>query len=256
MPHSSKHAPLQVTHYFTATTMLLKFITHPHHPTSLCSHPLFGLHRSSQVSVNVSRCHFSTYRNSMTYLCFMHTFMSDSILSLSLCCHLSHGNKMKPNIDRKILPLLQYHQHPLLMLQTNIIKQNTLLLEQSYIFQEWPVVCKRCAVNLFASEYDRLRSLFFVVSLLDSISQYFHPESVVPKQLNSSKFTSTQLILVKLDEFGSENHYVSPNKSLCSQYTRAGVTCPLTSTSRIISLSRHAVQSNFRLCRPTHNCSS
>lgn len=120
----------------------------------------------------------------------------------------------------------------------------------------WPVVCISCAVNLFASEYDRLRSLFTAVSLLDSTSQHFYLESVVPKQLSSSKFTSTQLILVKLDEFGSENHYISPDQSLCSQYTRARVTCPLTSTSRIISLSRHAVQYNFRLCRPTHNCSS
>ena len=51
-------------------------------PTSLCSHPLFGFHKHS---ASVDECQqvqfFYTWRNSMTHLCFIHIFLSNTILS-------------------------------------------------------------------------------------------------------------------------------------------------------------------------------
>lgn len=124
------------------------------------------------------------------------------------------------------------------------------------------MVQKSYAVNLCARESDRLRSLFDVVSpqLHNSLYHYFtslhfHPNRVTAKHLNRPN--SPELFLwLKLYKFDSEGHQVSPEQSLCSQFTRAGVTCPLTSTSSIISLNRHAVQPNLRLCRAAHNFSS
>jgi len=53
--------------------------------TSLCLHLPCGLHKHS---VSVDECRwlqlFSTRRNSIPFLCFIHTFMSDTILSDSL----------------------------------------------------------------------------------------------------------------------------------------------------------------------------
>ena len=50
--------------------------------TSLCSYPLFGHHKHSQVSVNVSGCHFfSARRNSVPQLCFICTSTSNAIVS-------------------------------------------------------------------------------------------------------------------------------------------------------------------------------
>ena len=50
--------------------------------TSLCSHPLFGLHKGS---ASVNECQwvsfFSAWRNSLIYLCFIHTSVSDTTLS-------------------------------------------------------------------------------------------------------------------------------------------------------------------------------
>ena len=60
--------------------------------TLLCQHLLFGLHKCSATSVNVSGAIFCTWRNSVTHLCFLHTSISDTILSLY--CHLSQGNNM------------------------------------------------------------------------------------------------------------------------------------------------------------------
>ena len=49
---------------------------------SLCSHPLFGLQKRS---ANIDECQwmpfFSTWGNSMSHLCFIHTSMSDAFVS-------------------------------------------------------------------------------------------------------------------------------------------------------------------------------
>ena len=66
----------------------------PKHTTSLCSHPLFGLHQHSQVSINVSGCCFPHQGIQL------HIFASYTLLCqtpfcawLPLCCH-KNGNKM------------------------------------------------------------------------------------------------------------------------------------------------------------------
>ena len=61
--------------------------------TSLCSDPLFGLHKHSS---RVDECRWvpflSTSRNSITHLCSAHTFMSDTIVSdcpSAAICHMA-----------------------------------------------------------------------------------------------------------------------------------------------------------------------
>ena len=61
--------------------------------TSLCSHPLFGLHKSS---ASVNKCQWvpfiSTWRHPMPHLYFICTSMSDTILSdcpSSTICHMA-----------------------------------------------------------------------------------------------------------------------------------------------------------------------
>jgi len=49
---------------------------------------------AQQALMNVSGCHFSTWRNSFPHLCFVHTSMYMAFVRLPLCCHLSHSNKM------------------------------------------------------------------------------------------------------------------------------------------------------------------
>ena len=59
--------------------------------TSLCSHPLFGLHKHS---ASINKCQrvpfFSSWKNSVTHLCFLGTSMSNAILSdcpcAAICC--------------------------------------------------------------------------------------------------------------------------------------------------------------------------
>jgi len=65
---------------------------------------------------------FSAQRNSITPLLHVHFHIRHQFFKLPLCCHLSYGNKMKWNIDRKLHPLLPYHQHLLLMSWVNTIK--------------------------------------------------------------------------------------------------------------------------------------
>ena len=68
---------------------LLERSTYP----SLCSHPPCGLCRHS---VNIDECQwvqlFSAWRTAVTLLCFIHPPVSDAILSVPLCCHLSHSH--------------------------------------------------------------------------------------------------------------------------------------------------------------------
>jgi len=121
-------------------------VTHP----SLCSHPLFGLH---QRSASVSECQwvpfFSAGKNSMVHLWSIYVSMSDTILSLPLCCHLSHGNKMSQNIGGEVQPLLPYHHHLPLVLWAIVIKQKALLLEQPSYFTSFLMWKLHALTNVF-----------------------------------------------------------------------------------------------------------
>ena len=73
---------------------------------SLCSHPLTVFKNVQQASMNVS---FScTEEFDDTPLLQLHSHVRCHSVSLSLCCHLSHGNKMEWNISGKVQPLLPY----------------------------------------------------------------------------------------------------------------------------------------------------
>jgi len=90
----------------TSLSPLLKSL-----PTvSLCSHPLFGLHKGSASIVSVNGSHFFLHG-----IIQFHTFVR-----LPLCCHLSHSNKMLWNTVGKVQPLLPSHQHPPLTSWANI----------------------------------------------------------------------------------------------------------------------------------------
>jgi len=68
----------------------------------------------------------------MTHLCFMHTSMSDGILSecpSAAICHTATG--CNGDGGGEVQPLLLYHQHPPVTLWANIIKKEALLLEQA-----------------------------------------------------------------------------------------------------------------------------
>jgi len=72
---------------------------------------------------------FSACRKSMTYLCFIHSFMSDTILSncpFTAICHTA--TKCNRQLEGRF-SLYCYVAKPL-MSGANIIKQETLLLEQ------------------------------------------------------------------------------------------------------------------------------
>jgi len=67
--------------------------TETHYSPPHCSYLLFGLHK---CSARIDECQwidfFSTWRNSMTYLCFIHTSVLDSILSdcpSATICHMA-----------------------------------------------------------------------------------------------------------------------------------------------------------------------
>ena len=69
----------------------LKHSTNP----SLHSHPLFGLHKHSKASVNISGCHFlRTEESSSSPLLHMHFHVRHHSVRLPLCCHLLHSNNM------------------------------------------------------------------------------------------------------------------------------------------------------------------
>jgi len=107
---------------FTLLSLLLKRTTHG--LTVLTSH-LLSIN-VQQASVNASGCHFSMWRNSFPQLSFIHTSMSDAMLS-----------------DCPLLPSVTQQQNGMKCWQegststaipqtsANIVKQEALLLEQS-----------------------------------------------------------------------------------------------------------------------------
>jgi len=113
-----------------------------HHPQHPCAHIhcLVSIN-IQQMSTNVGGYHFFHMEEfSDTPLLHTHFHVRCQSVRLSLCWHLSHGNKMQWDIGGKAQPLLPYHQHPPLMSWTNIIKQEALLSEQpsSICFPEEP----------------------------------------------------------------------------------------------------------------------
>jgi len=90
---------------------------------SLCSQPLFGLHKCSVSIDECERVHFFfSWRTLTTHFCFIHTSMSDAILSEFPPAAICHTATKCNNTGGKIQPLLPSHQHPPLILWTNIIK--------------------------------------------------------------------------------------------------------------------------------------
>ena len=81
--------------------------------------------------MNANGCHFFCMEEfSSTPLLHPHFHVRRNFVRLSLCCHLSHGNKIWWNTGGKVQPLLPYHQYPPLMVWTNTIKYEALLPEQ------------------------------------------------------------------------------------------------------------------------------
>ena len=103
----------------TITLPLLKCIT-----TVSCAHTYHLVSITiQQTSMNVSGCHFVRVEEfSDTPLLHTHFHVRCHSVRPSFCCHLSHRNKIKWDIGRKVQPLLPYHQHPSLVLWANIIK--------------------------------------------------------------------------------------------------------------------------------------
>lgn len=106
--------------------------------TWLFQYPLFALHKHS-TSINEFQWvqFFSTWTRSITHLFFMCVSVSDVIVRLSLCCHLT--TKFNDTLAwinvlmihwHEVEPLLPYYQYLPLTLYVNIIKQETLHLEQ------------------------------------------------------------------------------------------------------------------------------
>ena len=87
----------------------LKFTTH--HltvPTSTVQSPE-TLSNSQWMSVGA--VYFHTGKLNSAHLLCMPFHLRCHCVRLSLCCHLSHGNKMEWNIGGNVQPLLPYHQH-------------------------------------------------------------------------------------------------------------------------------------------------
>jgi len=101
-----------------------------HHPSPHCahSHCLVSIN-TQQAMMNISGCHFSTWRNSVLPLCFIHTSTSDAITSscptAAICLTATKWN----STDGKVQPLLLHHQSSPLVLWANIIKKEAFLLE-------------------------------------------------------------------------------------------------------------------------------
>jgi len=98
-------------------------------------------HKHSASTSDINGCHFFHMEEfSDTPLLHTHLHVRFQSVRLSLCWHLSHGNKMQWDIGGKAPPLVPSHQHPPLMSWTNIIKQEALLSEQpsSICFPEEP----------------------------------------------------------------------------------------------------------------------
>ena len=121
----------------TVIVPLLKCTTH--HLTVLTSTLQLedvGLHKHSASGDECqSAIFFSAWRNSAPHLCFIHTSISDAILSSCPSAAICHtATKCWWDTGRKVQPLLPHHQHPPLTSWANIIKQEALLLEQPSYF--------------------------------------------------------------------------------------------------------------------------
>lgn len=81
-------------------------------PNAAYIHILVSI-KIQQMSMNVNGCSvFSTWRNYMIHLCFIHAFMSDSILP---DCYQQQSKRRIWIFSRKIQPLFPYHQHTLML---------------------------------------------------------------------------------------------------------------------------------------------
>ena len=90
---------------------------------------------STGWSTSIDECqwgHFFFFMEEFNCTPFLHLHfhLRHHCVRVLLCCHLSHSNKREWNTGAKVQPLLLYHQHVLLMLWANLIKQEALLLEQ------------------------------------------------------------------------------------------------------------------------------
>jgi len=86
-------------------------------------------HIHSLVSINIQQASMSI--NGCNFFC-MEEFDNTPLLHThfhvrchSVCCHLSHGNKMQGDIGGKVQPLLPYYQHPPLMKQEALFAEQT-----------------------------------------------------------------------------------------------------------------------------------
>ena len=106
-------------------------VTHCHVPPH-CAH-IYCLVSINiqQVSTNVSGSNFFHIEEFNDIPFFINTFMSDTILSGCHSTAICHTATKWNGARGKAQPPLPYHQHLSLVLWTNIIKQETLLLEQS-----------------------------------------------------------------------------------------------------------------------------
>jgi len=106
-----------------------------------CTHIHCLVNASTTCSASVDECQGVPFflRGRIQW----HTFASYTLhvrwhlVSLPLCCHLLHSNKMEWSIGGKVTPLLSYHQHLTLITWANVIKQDALLLEQPLYYWCW-----------------------------------------------------------------------------------------------------------------------
>ena len=76
------------------------------HTASLCWRLLVSLHKHSASPNECQWVHFFFYMGKFNDRALLHThfLVRHHSVRLPLCCHLSHGNKMKCNIDGKVQP--------------------------------------------------------------------------------------------------------------------------------------------------------
>ena len=84
--------------------------------------------------MNISECCFSTRKNSMTHLCFIHTSMSDTILSVCSSAVISYTATKFNGILARRVSLYCHTNIYLLTWQANRIKQEVLLLEHPHMW--------------------------------------------------------------------------------------------------------------------------
>ena len=114
-------------HWRSSTVTTSK--THHPPPHRAHIHSLVSI-KVQQALMNVTECYvLPAWRNSVPYLCFMHTSTSDTTVS-GYPSTTSHMITKCNNIGKKVLPLLPCNQHLSPMLWINIRKWEALLTEQ------------------------------------------------------------------------------------------------------------------------------